>query len=803
MALRVSDEDNEKLNPGQADYDRKFNALNNAEKTGNIPGNSSNNEDIKEAEENPTKTGSSDWVNNVSGKDSSKSKGKGTLNFIKKKGPLTTIILTLVGGGLGIGGLLSPGLLLVQVKEMMVNKFNTQLSSMDVRTTNILTKKMGTTSGLCGSKITIKCKYSTMSEKQINNFKNAGIEIVADEEKSLFGRTKPKSYTFEGKTINATSFSTEINTNPKFRSALKVAYNPKLGGFVDSFWKKAAQRLGISKKAAPIDGETDEAKLKSIQDDVSSGENKPSTVTEKDINPETGKNYTAAEVEAANAAINDAEQIAQKEAKAAASMLDDVESAAGFNMGKVANVIKLTGYLDGACEIYRGVKAVGLAAKTVRTLQLARYAMIFLNVADQIKAGTAKAADVSYLGKILTSTSANGKSATDSFGYKYTAYGDKGVMSTSASQFLAGGGLTGKLTSVTSKMENALGGKPKETCKLLANPFVSIGSLLAGIGIMLIPGANVVYSAKEIAQTVGVGVLFGIATAVLPAMLKDIVAGVLVDGSTLGEAAGDAITSGSSGMMGSVAKAGGNAPLTPQQAVAYSNLSSNIAYQYAEEDRLAYSPFDASNSNTFMGSIVSNLLPYISKMSSISGTLSSVASLSLNSFSFLSPQNTKAASVDDYTMCQDIDYKELGIATDPYCNIIYAVPPESLTKDPIDIADALIFQEDPQNIGSFMPQINEETGDPLAGSVYETFVTDCINRDIPLGIENESAIEDDAKSGKECLFGAKVLLKRWSTWEWLGNPPALTEVIHTKYITNNNFYIHYIDQRVENGMETY
>jgi len=116
-------------------------------------------------------------------------------------------------------------------------------------------------------------------------------------------------------------------------------------------------------------------------------------------------------------------------------------------------------------------------------------------------------------------------------------------MPDTAAMFLAGGGLTGTLTGVTSKINDILGNKAEETCGVLNNPFVGAGSLVVGIGTMLIPGANTVRF-SSLAKDVTISAGIGIALAVLPSLLQDIIAGVLVDKTTVGEAAGDAITSG-------------------------------------------------------------------------------------------------------------------------------------------------------------------------------------------------------------------------------------------------------------------
>jgi len=700
-------------------------------------------------------------------------KPNGFMGSMKKKSASIAISLTLIGlAFVGIGGVAGPSLLLVNIKEVMVNKFNAQLTSMDIRTTKILTKKMNTTIGVCTSVVSVGCKYSTMSKKQVANFKKAGIDIEADG-KTMFGRTKPKSFKFEGNDISAKGLSGALKDSPGFRTAIKQAYNPKFAGFADSIWGKAASKLGITKLAAKLTGKTDAERLKSVQDATKTDigdDPKPKALTDTDINPSTNLGYTTGEIAGLNVnkgiSDNFATNIYSKAKKIAATAKKSAFGAVTGAITSGINSTKISGFFDNACTVYTSMLAVGYAAKTVRALQLASYAILFLNVADQIKAGTAKAEDVSYLGGVLTAEStATKKSATASFGYNFAAYGTKGTMPDSAAQYLAGGGLTGTLIGVTSLVNGYLGGAPKKTCQVLNNPFVGAASFGVGLVSLFTPAAPIRWGqlALQVAQSIAIGV----AIAYIPALLQDIIAGVLVDKTTVGEDAGDALTSGASGIMSTAASTGGNAPLTPTQAVAYNGLTQDIASQYAEEDRLAYSPFDITNSNTFLGSIVAKLVPYTSNMSSLSGVMSSIASITSSSFATITSPATKAAGVDDYTMCQDYAYNDLNgdgntsdrVATDPYCNVAYGIPPEYLDADPVKVSDALIAAG----------QINPETGE-IIGTDYKKFVTDCIDRTIPLGDSGSDVQESD---GSNCIAND----------------------------SNKNFYIYYIDQRVQTGMD--
>lgn len=794
MPLRIADDD-PTLNPGQTHADEQFNGLNKAEENGNVKDGTKNTDDsttnnidkIKNAEDNPN----SDWKNNVSGEKPDTKKAGGRFSFIKKKGPLATIILTVVGGGIGIGGLLSPGLLIVNLKEMMVGKFNAQLTSMDIRTNKILKNKTLGNFGVCTSVVSIACKYSSMSDKQIANFKKAGIDIEIDESKTILGRNKPKSFKLEGDdiTITPAKFADELASNPKFRTAVKKGYNPLFAGFADKIGNKVLFTFG-GKKGVKLNGDTPEEKLGDIQNetkntvdpDIKGVDSSPPDASDTNKYPsgETDANYTkdlddfTAAKKLGTEVLDEAADIASDGIKAASKTTVAAAKTA-------ASALSITGIADNLCTVYGSIRAVGFAAKTVRALQLAKYAMIFLTIADQIKAGgNPNPDDVSYLGSVLTAEvssvvkdsdgniikNADGtdktakKTATDSFGYKYAAYGETGTMPDTATQFLAGGGLAGSLIMVTSMINNTLGKTPNDTCKVLNNVLFQIGSITVGIGAAIASGGLSI-TVKGAIQ-IGMGIAVSAAIIFLPALLKDIVAGVVVDENTVGELAGDAITSGSSSAMGKVASVGGNAPLTVAQAVAYQDLSSKVANQYAEEDRLAYSPFDITNKNTFMGSFFTKIVPYLTRSSSLAGTLSSAASMVSSSFSSVLPI-TKATSDAEYSYCKDLDYVNLGVAADPYCNIAYGIPTQDLEIDPLDVLTGMSGEID-------------NNGNAVTGSKYQEFITKCMNRTTPLGYTGDSFSDSD---GSECIIGSGD-----NTFSKL------------KY-----YYLFQIDQRVEHGMD--
>jgi murein DD-endopeptidase MepM/ murein hydrolase activator NlpD len=278
---------------------------------------------------------------------------------------------------------------------------------------------------------------------------------------------------------------------------------------------------------------------------------------------------------------------------------------------------------------------------------------------------------------------------------------------------------------------------------------------------MIIPGGQPLAGSK-IAIQIGLAAVTFAAEMMLPALLADIIAGKLIDKDTVGEAAGNAIASGSGGMMSDLALAGGNAPLRKSQARQMITVNNQVKLAYAAMDRSTKSPLDISSPNTFMGSIVSGFMPYIhSGDQTFFGKIKGIASISTSSISHFAFTPTYADTTETFDECTDVDYQDIDLATDPFCNVISGIPSASMNDDPNVINDRLLAQH----------LIDEETGEPIGP--YAEFVAKCMNREEPFGSTGQDSTGDN---GTGCFLDGTDQ-------------------------TKGDMYVHYVDMRVNDGME--
>jgi len=632
---------------------------------------------------------------------------------LKKRSPIIAIIVGLVGGAIGIGGLASPALLLIHIEENFVNKYDTQNTSMTIRTNKLIAKKISAdaTSGACG-KVQILCKFTRPSSTLLKNLSNNGIQALDGDGKvidpkswvSPFPNTQPKSYQFTDNTgrlttVSAANFSNELNTNTEFRAAFHKAYNPRFIGYSDSVFKTIETRFGFDKSNKLADAKNTDDAMKKIDDTIKGDDG--------------GAKLAASEGD--DVAESFMGKLIKDQATKAITTLRNSSKGGGVSLA--------------AGAVCLGTNIPGLLTSTARAYQMAqviRYGMVFLGTASAMKAGGATPLQASVAGSLLTAVVAS-KSAMDSFGMKYSLFGDTKASSKSYQKFVPGGETAATLSGISS-VTNSPG--VRAGCNVATNP--ATGAALNGV-LVANTGDTLGASLAAAALNFGIGWAAGqIITLIAPPVIdgtlklfapqiKDLLAtmyGDITEGIS-GEDVGNALASGASNMMGQTANAGGNMPLTVDEAVAYNNEAQQVQLAYTKEDRITSSPLDPTNSSTFLGSIVDKLLPYYSSITSATGILSSLTSLTTKTFSSLFQVNAATVDRAQYSLCNDPSISANDIAAGPFCNIYYGVPSEYLDMDPETIVNDLVTKGD----------IDENTGDPIDGSGYQSWVDLCTDGD--------------------------------------------------------------------------
>ncbi len=717
-----------------------------------------------------------------------------------------------IGGGiLGIGTIfaifLSPALVLQQFVETMTGEFNDQLSAMDMRSTLLLKKKYNTEITKNCKLNPMPCKYQTIREKSglAKRLKNAGIEIEGD--KSVVpGRIKPSAFIFDGKRIEAKNLVKEASKDPQLRAALRRGYDPLYAGFSDKLSGSIRTKLGL-KRSSSIDSSTDKDKMNedlkkvaSRTDELPASGNplteKKTTVDGKEVITyfdDEGKEYTQEAGQRINNVL--AESIGREELASKVTKTAIKSSVKGALLAPAMGA----GAVDGLCTAWTLIRVAGYAAKYFQQRQVISYYYEVAKAAHEQRYGDMTPEKMSFWGEKFTSINKENKAALDSAGYRYAAYGDtfqpgsftsaedksdgardkaadKLLIQNETSRYVNGQLLNSNtMTDLVKAISNNESGEVESAdkiCKFTKSwkgQALVVGAALAGVAVAVLTGGFSLGAGAVMG--VAASVTVSVALALLQPKLIDMAKGEVIKGDENGNETGNALTSGAGGYNAQTAQRRGLRPATNEVYAAYSEKSQQIAAERAEEERKLASPFDATNRNTFVGSIVSQLLPIVSKQQTVGSTGQGILSLVGTTFSSFNANSAGAASGDKYQQCEDPEYT--NIAADPFCNLRYAAT--NVEVDP-EIVLEYMLKGGPN--GAYI-----SNDDPTPQGDYKEYVEKCIDRESSIGDKftdykdvNGSGSADD---GTECVIGRAGANEQ----------------------RNEMFSLFYIDTSIEDGMD--
>jgi len=651
-----------------------------------------------------------DHVNNFTGKSAATNLTKGNFRALfKKKGVAGLVIGLILGGGLIGVSLGGPGLLLFHIAENLMDRFDSQNTSLSIRANKIIATKLtsSATTGSC-TLVKIACRYTAPSNGLLRSLERNGIIAVdrnnnpIDIRKGPFPNTRPAGflYTPPGQygppnLITANKFYGELRSNAEFRAAYHKAYNTRFFAYsvLDKVMTSIKTRFGFDSQnklsQVGVDGKT-------IND----------TLAEELVPDDTGARAAldSGDDDKKKAVVKD---LLVKEAN------DSAKKLARSGRGNAAMLV--TGALCIAADV------PGIVSKTARGYQLSQlipYGATIVTAIYALKVGDGTPLMASALGTLFTQT-VNGRSAMDSFGMRYALFGDTNTNGNGYKKFVPGGSVISALSGVQRFTDSNF---TQSSCDVAANPVT--GAAVTAALAPTVVGAIVNVVAGAVLSELIVAAAPGVIDTVMSVLPIENILGFFMGDLTqglVGEPVGDGFVSSLAHLGGQSSNARGNMALTVEQAVDYQAMTNEVQLAYAEEDRVTHSPLDASNPNTMLGSFVNQLIPYYSQLTSVQGTASMFLSLVPQSFgSLFKPLTAQAAdpAAQFSGMCDDPAIADNNIAAGPFCNIEYGIPVEYLDKDPYQVFNELVASGD----------VDPETGDVL-GTEEEYVVGEALLED--------------------------------------------------------------------------
>jgi len=670
----------------------------------------------------------------------------------------------------------------------LVDSLNDQAAAMDLFSDHMFRAKLkGMQSGVCGNKVSIRCKLNTMSDRQVKAFKAAGIQVEPNEPDKSFKRTKPTKFTFPDGTVVTTpqQLNNYLRNSVEGRSVMKRAFNPTFGGVYDKISNGFFKRYKTD-KSKKVEGDTKEARDEAITS-ATAGQSAGVSADGK-LKDDKGNEYVVDEdgnhvypkepegglPEGAKVDEGKFNEIAEKNK----NNLDGIkEKADSASVGKkaVGNAltnglkgVSVLGAADTGCTVWNTARAVAAAAKATRLMQLIQFIMVSFVTADRVKAGTATPEEVSHLGDKITAVDTRkeivdegsvwtgsgddsqskarpnpyyGKNAMDSPGMKTALYNEAPRLTSRDQQYTIGGGLVGSFTGVLDKIASLAGGRDniRSFCKVVQSWWARTAGLIAGlVSAVGSFGASTVVS-------IGASVAIGFAMPFLEAALADIMAGTVVSGATEGIDFGDAAFAGAGGLLGGLAMGHGMRPANKDQLKGYLKVANEVKREQVAV--LTYearaTPFDMYNQYSFLGSAVRKInIPLIGASSSVTGAITNIPSIISAGFSSLIPHASAAQSYNQerFEQCgADQGYRDLGIDADVFCNPRYI--PGGLDIEPDEAARWMLEGEHIED---------DENGTPKSDE-FKDWIKYCTEREDGWGETGDSDNNSDEAIGLTCV----------------------------------------------------
>lgn len=756
---------------GQGSYKPKH--LQDLEKNSSAP--NSSDENAQKQEENTPK-------HTQSQADHSKAKAplqerlnpKNLKHTLKKGGPIGIILLLLGFGGLGIGMLMGPAMGIINFREVISNALNDTSAVYNGRKAKVVKSKVTSSMGHCGPTVSVRCKFSSMSSRQLRAFERAGIAVECDggcrrgatarnQVTSLSfpdGGTRGQRVTIDGNNLN--NIDRIMRQNPNVQRALWNAYNPNFMSMATRAATNGMNRLGVTKQK--LSGTSTDQLSSQLNDRTNNRSGSASSDGVRSTDADNGRSQS--QVDSDNSR--------------ASQMQDQANTARGSGISRFARGASILGAGDDLCMVYNTSRALQVMNKTLRYARLAGFAMAVLATADSIKAGTATPEEVEYIGDKLNepdlrqelseeipdnldlgesaeertlSNPEYGQTATDSPIYRAAAYNDPvnpEAMSTANSNFMAGGfgmGALGIISVITGEMLQ----NPRVTCGIIQNPLVRGGSILLGTIASATGIGLVITGLSAYAQYRGVNA----AITAMEDQVQQEVEDIDIDAEARHGQFTAATYTGTSAIHGEAARGSGAMPVTEETFDDFAMMQNSYQQDFIAMETLnaKENPFDIYNQFSFAGqatrqlaSITQNTQSSAVKLTSIiSGSLASIVNPNVHANSTVNPQH--------YEVCDDADYEELGIKADFMCNVRHALTSEEMDMETNDVVEYMITNGHIDNNAADGADIEQVADSDL----YSDFLRWCVNRQEAFGTQGAEQDllgrggEDAWTTGEECI----------------------------------------------------
>lgn len=767
-------------------------------------------------------------------------------SFFKSKGAMFTAGIVAVGGsGLaGLISFITVGLIPIHVQEIITEKRNSPASSMEMRTDKVFKAKVKGINCKTGFFCRLsKASDHNIKNLEKAGFKvevKEGSNLFG--KKTIISLTHKET----GEVINNNTKDLKriMRTKPELRASIKQGFSGRFASFLDKIWDKIKNLFNLTKVRADNKGK-DEQQLQEEANETANSQSKdtqkkPSSITETDTD-EVDENGNKKKNKTDRSQADQGSELAEKEIKDLGKEQKGKKASSKFNSkgfsSKLNKALNGIGAAAVVCGLYTFGNIIYTALKSTKLQILIQFSLTFLSFASKIKAGHATPQEASMVGNSLmdiASTGGNGYdkdkdnnkedkkestlfralkyladsstkkdsvAATDSQGYKAMAYGDQiQSLNESAEPFSVGvikdfiGGFLNVIYGDGIKIfDIPLSTILKSFCAIVTSVAVGLAVTAATIAATCIGTAGlgcVVTVIIKVLLSAALGIAAGKMASYFLGDLIDkwvgqaasALVGDLVNKTTIGEDYGNAVMSGAGAVMAKNTLAGGGNILNASEATEFAMENEKIIAEHAEDERRFRSPFDPTTRHTFLGSIVSSIIPYNRQLATVGGFIPAIMSTAGRSINNIVPTaraaSESASIAANSKVCTDTTITKTG-ATDIFCNVYTGINVELKDKNSDEVIKWL---EDNNYLDSQKKadkdDFNAYITNNKKGERFKKYIKWCYDRKVPIGMD---ADEDEPK---------------YEDGKWEKGRGCNTEEEDKKY-----FALFLTDVRINQGME--
>lgn len=560
-------------------------------------------------------------------------------------------------------------------------------------------------------------KYKTFSPWLKSRLKKNGI-TVAD-----------GALEFKGQTITADNFATTYRDNVEFREAYSISKRGRVAGFFDDAAERVYRKLGLSRNIFEDfkqtgDADADDAKWNQTMAEQFKTEDLDTsthTVDEEQVVDENGKPVVD----------ENGNPITEKSEVADSGKARSTEG--GDSMSKAnAYLTKATAAVSTACGALKIGSLLATTVSAVETYSTIHYFMNIMETPSKTKWGAGDEAATNQVNNFFTKTVT-------------TEYPDP---ETGEKIKITGSPLEGEnerviLGGVKPNLEKANKYSFSRLSKVLKGTMATYGATAVSCSLanaanaalslatLAIPGGGFIKLTTSLLMDTAIKVGAQLAVTAALTFVVPTIARTLFENhfeSLAGIPAGEAFGKGAAAANTQLAaRSSGQSGASEEKLAQYSRQTGEVLALDAELDRHTHSPFDASNKNTFLGSIVNSALSFATT-NSLFGPITTLANLTAGSITNLAGTTYADSGLryfDFYGECDDLEDIG-GIKGDIYCNRITITDPSTTDLRPDDEEYIAVIEPNLEMNGE-----NEVIKD---GSRLAKYINFCANRESPWGV---------------------------------------------------------------------